>query len=247
MATPVESNGGASKASDFGPNVHISSHPVLSHKVTILRSSSTLPSTFRAILREVTYHLGYEATATLKSRPVDISVPLGNNHIDYTGTHINEKVALIPILRSGLGLVDAMLELLPNAGIHHIGMYHSPIHVPVQYYNRLPKQCEYDVAYVLDAVIATASTVMSLIGILKKWGVPKIHIIAVIASREGLAKITETHPDVSVTVGTVDDVLDEEGRVIPGLGDSGDRQYKTPLIENDEALLHPSKRKRSDA
>lgn len=155
----------------LGPNVHISSHPVLSHKITVLRSSSTLPTVFRQLLREVTYHLGYEATTDIAVKPMNISVPVGDDHIDHVGVHIKDHVALIPILRSGLGLVDAMLELLPNASIHHIGMYKShgsADHVPIQYYNRLPRKCEADVAFVLDPVIGTASTIMSVIGILKK-------------------------------------------------------------------------------
>lgn len=167
MSADPSSNG----KSALPPNVHISSHPVLSHKITVLRSSSTLPSTFRPLLREVTYHLGYEATASLSLKPIEISVPVGDDHIEHTGVHIKERVAMIPILRSGLGLVDAMLELLPNASIHHIGMYKSHSganHVPIQYYNRLPRECQADVAYVLDPVIGTASTVLSVVGILKK-------------------------------------------------------------------------------
>lgn len=155
----------------LGPNVRISSHPVLSHKITVLRSSSTPPSVFRQLLREVTYHLGYEATSTISLKPIQISVPAGDDHINHMGVHIKERIALIPILRSGLGLVDAMLELLPNASIHHIGMYKSHSssnHVPIQYYNRLPRKCEADVAFVLDPVIGTASTILSVIGILKK-------------------------------------------------------------------------------
>ena len=161
----------AGESATYGPNVHVSSHPVLSHKITILRSSATKPSVFRPLLREVTYHLGYEATASLTLRPMKISVPVGDDHVDHMGVHIKARVALIPILRSGLGLVDAMLELLPNASIHHIGMYKSHSradHVPIQYYNRLPRNCDADVAYVLDPVIGTASTVLSVIGILKK-------------------------------------------------------------------------------
>lgn len=154
----------------FGHNVHISEHPVLFHKITILRSSSTLPSSYRAVLREVTYHLGYEATKTLTTRDVAVSVPIGaHDHMECTGHKLVERIALIPILRSGLGMVDSMLELLPNAAIHHVGMYRSKIeHTPIQYFNRLPRKCEADVAYVLDPVIATASTVISVVAILKK-------------------------------------------------------------------------------
>lgn len=164
-------------------NIHISSHPVISHKVTILRSSTTPPGTFRAVLREVTYHLGYEATqTTLTTTPIAVSVPRVDNSSSSkddpddkfwrieNGHKLKERVALIPILRSGQGMVGAMQELLPNAAVHHIGMYKksssaSPV---VQYYNRLPKICQAHVAYILDPVICTSATCRSVISILKK-------------------------------------------------------------------------------
>lgn len=154
----------------YGPNLHVSNHPVLAHKLSILRSSSTSPASFRSTLREITFHLGYEATATLSTRDIPITVP-GTNHTDHieaTGQKIAQKIALIPILRSGLGMVDSMLELVGDARVHHIGMYRSKSLMPVQYYNRLPKKCEVDVAYVLDPLIATSATVISVAGILKK-------------------------------------------------------------------------------
>ena len=147
--------------------IHISKHPVLSHKISILRSSSTIPSSFRSVLREITFHLGYEATTSLATKPVALTVPVGHDHVDYTGKALAERVALVPILRSGLGMTDSMLELLPNAGVHHIGMYKKGS-MPVQYYNRLPRKCDSDVAYVLDPIIATANTVNSTVNILKK-------------------------------------------------------------------------------
>jgi uracil phosphoribosyltransferase len=153
---------------DLGPNVRVSKHPVLSHKITVLRSSETKPSSFRAVLKEITYHLGYEATSTLKTRPVAISIPVDHSHVDHTGQKLAERVALVPIMRSGLGMTDSMLELLPNAGVHHIGMYKKKGQMPVQYYNRLPRECQADVAYILDPVIASATTVKSVVGILKK-------------------------------------------------------------------------------
>jgi uracil phosphoribosyltransferase len=157
---------------DFGANVHVSKHPIIAHKITILRSSTTPCGTFRAVLKELTYHLGYEATTTLTTVPVDISVPCfgkDGHHVDHKGQKLVERVALIPILRSGLGMVDSMLELLPNAQVHHIGMYKAPGQdTPVQYYNRLPRRCDSEVAYVMDTVIATSSTVMSVVQILKK-------------------------------------------------------------------------------
>lgn len=160
--------------SEFGERVHVSKHPIVAHKTSILRSSTTKPSVFRAVMRELTYSLGYEATSTLTLKDIDISVPVptaagGVDHMECQGSKIKEHVALIPILRSGLGMVDAMLELLPNAEIHHIGMYKAPgQNHPVQYFNRLPKKCKVDVAYVLDPCIATSSTIMSVVSILKK-------------------------------------------------------------------------------
>ena len=116
-----EKTSGFKDVSDFGDQVHESSHPVLLHKITILRSSSTIPAAFRAVLREVTYHLGYEATSSLTTRPVAITVPLGHEHVEASGQKLVERLSIIPILRSGLGMVDPLLELLPNAAIHHIG------------------------------------------------------------------------------------------------------------------------------
>lgn len=138
-----------------------------------------------------------------------------------------------------------MLELVPNAAVHHIGMYRSKDLMPVQYYNRLPRKCEADVAYILDPIIATSNTVTAVIGILKKWGVEKIHVICVVASEEGINSIAKTHPDVQITVGTIDKELTKDGQICPGIGDAGDRLYGTPLIGDDEELMHPSKRKRS--
>uniref|UniRef100_A0A7S2MFT6 uracil phosphoribosyltransferase n=1 Tax=Helicotheca tamesis TaxID=374047 RepID=A0A7S2MFT6_9STRA len=228
------------------PNVHVSTHPVLHDKISILRSSSTTPASFRSVLRDITFHLGYEATATLTTRPIALTVPVGHDHIECKGKKLNERVALIPILRSGLGMTDPMLELIPKAEVHHIGMYRQNL-MPVQYYNRLPRKCESDIAFVVDPLIATAQTLVSVVAMLKKWGVPKIHVISVIASKPGLEEFLKSHPDVLVTVGHVDDELRDDGTIIPGLGDAGDRLFGTPMLDDDEALLHPSKRKRSDA
>lgn len=218
------------------PNVHQSSHPVLFHKITCLRSEKTPPGTFRSLLRQVTYHLGYEATKDLSVRTgLNVTVPIGKEDYDEdddlenntVGVKLASRVAMIPILRSGLGMTDAMLELLPNAAVHHIGMYRTPgVQAPVQYFNRLPRgKCRSDVAYILDPMVGSAATVMSVISILKKWGVPKIHVITVVASQTGLELVAKTHPDVSVTVGMVDKRLTASGIVLPGLGDVGDRLF----------------------
>ena len=163
------------------PMIHISSHPVLFHKITALRSSKTPPGTFRSLLRQVTYNLGYEATQTLAvKKGLPVQVPLGKESdpakeelrcSEDVGVKLVDRVALVPILRSGLGMTDAMLELLPNSAVHHIGMYRTPgVHVaPVQYFNRLPRgKCGSDVAYVLDPIVGSAATVMAVVSILKK-------------------------------------------------------------------------------
>jgi len=227
-------------------NVTIPKHPILMHKISLLRSSSTNPASFRQVLREITYHLGYEATLNdLNVKTKKLTVPVGNDHITCEGKVLTDKIALVPILRSGLGMVDSMLELLPNAGIHHIGMYKQN-QMPVQYYNRLPRKCDSDVAYILDPCLATSQTMCVVVAILKKWGVEKIHVISVVASKSGLEKLVETHPDIKVTVGQVDKDLNENGVIIPGLGDAGDRLFGTHIDEEDEEdLMHQSKRKRS--
>lgn len=237
----------------YGNNVHISQHPVLQHKLSILRSSATSQDIFRSTLRAVTYHLGYEATSTLKTKQVPISVTTGKQveiQAECVGSKLDDNVALIPILRSGLGMADGMMELLPKSAVHHIGMYHLPGSIaPVQYFNRLPKHCDSDIAYVVDPVIASSATMKAVIAILKKWGVPKIHVLSVISSHHGLQTLSEAHPDVSFTVAHVDQSLTKDGFVLPGLGDAGDRLFGTSTVmeeaDEDEMLLHPSKRKRT--
>lgn len=156
----------------YGPNVHISAHPVLQHKISVLRSSTTSQATFHSTLKSITYHLGYEATSNLKTKEIPISVTMAKNDMtqaDCTGFKIKDRVALIPILRSGLGMADGMMELLPKASVHHIGMYHLPgSDAPVQYFNRIPKKCDADIAYVVDPIIGTAGTMMAVIANLKK-------------------------------------------------------------------------------
>jgi len=238
----------------FGQNVHISTHPVLQHKISVLRSSATSQDIFRSTLKAITYHLGYEATSNLKTKEIPISVSIGREatQADCVGTKLDDKIALIPILRSGLGMADGMTELLPKASVHHIGMYHLPgSEAPVQYFNRLPKKCTSDIAYVVDPVINSSATMMAVIAILKKWGVEKIHVLSVISSQHGLQTLSEAHPDVDFTVAHVDPVLTKDGLVLPGLGDAGDRLFGTHTLmteeEEDEILLHPSKRKRTNS
>ncbi|CAJ1952713.1 unnamed protein product [Cylindrotheca closterium] len=239
----------------YGPNVHISNHPVLQHKIAVLRSSATSQDTFRSTLKAITYHLGYEATCNLKTKEIPISVSVAgnaNHQADCLGSRLDDKIALIPILRSGLGMADGMTELLPKAAVHHIGMYNLPHgQGPVVYFNRLPRKCDSDIAYVLDPDVASSATMGAVIGILKKWGVEKIHVICVISSHHGLKTLSEAHPDVDFTVAHVDPVLTKDGLILPGLGDVGDRLFGTHTVmeeeDEDEQLLHPSKRTRTNS
>jgi len=140
-------------------------------------------------------------------------------------------------------MVDSMLELIPYAAVHHIGMYRTQ-QLPVQYYNRLPKKCESDVAIVLDPVLATGGTILSVVGILSKWGVKKIHVICVLASKSGIDTLTKKFPQIKLTVGHVDPKVNEEGKLIPGMGDVGDRLFNAPSIDDEESLLHASKKRK---
>lgn len=216
-------SGGA--GASWSSKVHVSGHPILKHKLTILRNKSTKPNQFRRVLREITVHLGYETTADLAVREVDVETPVATGK----GEELSEGVALVPILRAGLGMADTMQDLLPTAHVHHIGMYRDASSlVPVLYYNRLPAEVDCDLAIVLEPMIATAGTINACLSILKDWGVKRIKVLSIVAASSGLAALHKAHPDVDVYVAAVDDALTEAGYILPGLGDVGDRLFKTP-------------------
>ncbi|KAG6623642.1 uracil phosphoribosyltransferase [Phytophthora cinnamomi] len=199
-------------------------HPVLRHKLTKLRDERTDSRVFRHLLREVTFYLGYDATDDLETVPKKIKTPKG----DHQGAELSTSVALVPILRAGLGMVEPMLDVLPNATVHHIGMYRNKQSLlPVQYYNKLPKECNADVAIILEPVIATAGTILATLAVLKTWGVEKIKIVSAIASKQGLQEVCAKNPDVEIFLAAIDDGLSEDGYILPGLGDAGDREFQT--------------------
>lgn len=174
------------------------------------------------MLHELTLHIGFEAAKGLSTRPVTINTPMEVAEVE----HISDKVSIIPILRAGLGMSDAMLELLPNAAVHHIGMYRlKGSQTPVQYYNRLPKDNPSDVSFVLDPLIASGTTICATVNQIKKWGCKKVIVCAVLSTKAGLANIQKEHPDIEVVVGAVGDELGDDGIMRPGLGDAGDRQF----------------------
>mmetsp|Transcript_33906 Transcript_33906/g.34539 ORF Transcript_33906/g.34539 Transcript_33906/m.34539 type:complete len:259 (+) Transcript_33906:107-883(+) len=212
----------------------LTSHPLIAHKMTVLRNADTVPHDFRRTVKEMTFYLGYEATRHLTSASCEV---VTSWDIKYTGHKIADKVAIIPILRAGLCMADAMLELLPTAAVHHIGMYHAKnSSLPVQYYNRLPKDSTCDIAFICDVCISTGISLLAVISIVKKWGAKKIVVIAVIGTVPGIDKIKALHPDVHIVVGGIDEQLSPNGHALPGIGDAGDRLFGTP-IEEDNAFL----------
>jgi len=216
------------------PNAKVSYHPLLAHKLTHLRDVNTQPHEFRKLLRDITYHLGYEATADLKTKQVTgVRTPVGPLAASQASL-ISESVALIPILRAGLGMVDAMQDLLPSATVHHIGMFraHGGTGQPIEYYSRLPKDGSCDVAIILEPMIATAQTMMAALAKLKGWNAGRIIVLSALCSRKGMDILQKAHPDVQIYAAMVDETLSDKGYIVPGLGDAGDRQFGTPAHQH---------------
>lgn len=205
-------------------SIHLSSHPLVAHKLAILRDKATEPKKFRELVRELTWLLGYEAMADLATRPQPIETPLE----PMTGARLEPKVGLIPILRAGIGMVDAMLELLPSAEVWHIGLYRDERTLkPVEYYNKLPDAATVQVCLILDPMLATGGSAAATVDILKQWGAARIKQVSLIAAPEGVATLSAAHPDVDIHVAALDSHLNERGYIVPGLGDAGDRQFGT--------------------
>lgn len=206
-----------------------SAHPVVGTKLTTLRSKETNPKEFRNTIKELSSILIYEASRDLTLETYNINTPLAENQ--SIGKKIKQKIALVPILRAGLGMVDGALDLFPEASVYHIGMYRDKRSLqPVEYYNKLPNfdNGEADICFVLDPMLATGGTAIATINLLKSWGAAKIKLVGLVASKEGISALQESHPDVEVHVCSIDDVLDNRGYIVPGLGDAGDRQFNTP-------------------
>ncbi|CAH1758799.1 15170_t:CDS:2 [Entrophospora sp. SA101] len=207
----------------------ISKHPLVAHKISLLRNKDTKPKQVRELLNEIGQLLAYEATLDLPLKSTNIlKGPLDQ----YQGVEIDCKIGLVPILRSGLSFVNAFQELIPTARVLHLGIFREKISLqPVEYYNKLPSEPNIDQVIVLEPMIATGGTANATINILKDWGIKnKIKFISVCASRQGIEHILKMHTDVEIFVGVVDEILDEHGYIIPGLGDAGDRLYDTPHL-----------------
>jgi len=201
---------------DRYPNLHVSRHPLVAHKLSLLRDKRTDPKQFRELVRELSWLIGYEAMADLSTQPRPIETPLEA----MDGLRVEPKVGLIPVLRAGLGMVEAVLELMPSAEVWHIGLYRDERTLkPVEYYNKLPDAATVQVCLILDPMLATGGSSAATVDILKQ--------VSLIAAPEGIATLSGAHPDVDIHVAAVDRELNERGYIVPGLGDAGDRQFGT--------------------
>jgi uracil phosphoribosyltransferase len=204
--------------------VHVSPHPLVAHKMALLRDRATEPKKFRELVRELSWLLGYEAMADLATEPMTVETPLES----MTGARLQPRIGLIPVLRAGLGMVDAMLELMPSAEVWHIGLYRDERTLqPVEYYNKLPDAATVQVCLILDPMLATGGSSAATVDILKNWGAARIKQVSLIAAPEGIATLHRAHPDVDIHVAAIDRQLNERGYILPGLGDAGDRQFGT--------------------
>ncbi len=211
-------------------NVYPSPHPLVQHKLTLLRRQSTEPKKFRELISELSMMLCYEATADLPVVDTSIETPLTS----IQSPMLAEKVGLVPILRAGLGMVDGAWSMMPQAEVWHLGLYRDEDTLqPVEYYNKLPVAPTVQLCLLLDPMLATGGSAIAAIDVLKRWGVAKIKFVGLIAAPEGIAALHELHPDVDVHVAVVDERLTDasdpfpEGFIWPGLGDAGDRQFGT--------------------
>ncbi|MBS3783124.1 MAG: uracil phosphoribosyltransferase [Anaerolineae bacterium] len=206
------------------PQVHVSSHPLVKHKMALLRDQRTDPKKFRELLREISILLAYEATADLATESVSVTTPLGQSEEQ----RLKERVGLVPILRAGLGMVEGVWSMMPNAEVWHIGLRRDEQTLePIEYYARLPVSPMVDLCLVLDPMLATGGSAVAAVDTLKAWGAERIKFAGVIASVEGMETLSAAHPDVPLFLAAVDERLNDAGLIVPGLGDAGDRLFGT--------------------
>lgn len=204
--------------------VYESTHPLVAHKVSKLRDKGTEPRKFRELVREVSALLTYEATADLRTDDIEVMTPLAPS----PGQDLKDNIGLVPILRAGLGMVEGLWELMPSAEVWHIGLYRDERTLqPVEYYNKLPIEPTVSVCLILDPMLATGGSATATVGVLKEWGVQKVKFVGIIAAPEGIEKLHSEHPEVPIHLAVIDEGLNDDGFILPGLGDAGDRQFGT--------------------
>ena len=205
--------------------VYVFDHPLIQHKVALMRMKETNVKDFRDLAREIAMLMGFEATRDLELEEVEIETPICKTKVNMLK---GEDIAIIPILRAGLGFVDGMLELVPNAKVGHVGLYRDPeTHEPVEYYCKLPIDIEKRKIFVLDPMLATGGSAVAAIDFIKKRGGKDIVFMCLIAAPEGIKALQDAHPDVDIYIASKDEKLNESAYIVPGLGDAGDRLYGT--------------------
>lgn len=205
--------------------VHVFDHPLIQHKTALMRKTSTSVKEFRELAKEVAMLMGYEATRNLPLKEVEIDTPICTTKMKMLD---GEDIAIVPILRAGLGFVDGMLALVPNAKVGHVGLYRDPeTHKPVEYYCKLPVDIEKRKIFVVDPMLATGGSAVAAIDFIKQRGGKDIVFMCLIAAPEGIEVLQNAHPDVDIYIAAKDEKLNENAYIVPGLGDAGDRLYGT--------------------
>ena len=206
-------------------NVHIMDHPLIHHKLAVLRNKETPVKEFRELVNEISGLMCYEATRNLPLMDVEVETPVA---VAKCKMLAGKKLAIVPILRAGLGMVDALVDLIPSAKIGHIGLYRDPeTHEPVEYYCKLPEDIGNRVTFVVDPMLATGGSAVAAIDFLKKHGCKQIVMMNIIGCPEGIKRVQEAHPDVDIFVAALDEKLNDHAYIVPGLGDAGDRIFGT--------------------
>ena len=209
----------------MGNNIHILNHPLLQHKLRILRDEHTGTNEFRRVVSEMAGLMTYEATRDLPTRGEDVQTPIGVAHCRVLA---GKKIAIVPILRAGLGMVDGVLTMLPTARVGHVGLYRDPETLaPVEYYCKLPQDIAEREILIVDPMLATGGSASAAIDCIKGYGCKTIKMMNIIAAPEGVERISKEHPDVDVYIAALDERLNEDGYIVPGLGDAGDRIFGT--------------------
>ena len=205
--------------------LHIIDHPLIQHKLTIMRKTGTSSKDFRQLLDEISMLMGYEVTRNLPLETVDITTPVARAKAKQIA---GKKLAIVPILRAGLGMVDGLLSLVPVARVGHIGLYRDPeTHLPVEYYCKLPPNIQNRLVIVVDPMLATGGSASDALKMLKEKGCTDIRLMCLVAAPEGVAKVQADHPDVDIYTAALDEKLNEHAYIVPGLGDAGDRLFGT--------------------
>jgi uracil phosphoribosyltransferase len=205
--------------------VHVLDHPLIQHKLAILRSKNTTVKEFRELISEISGLMCYEATRNLPTREVSVNTPVATAKCRMLA---GKKLAIIPILRAGLGMVDSMVDMIPSAKIGHIGLYRDPeTHMPVEYYCKLPDDIGNRQVFVVDPMLATGGSAVAAIDFLKQHGCKNIVMMNIIGCPEGVAAVQKAHPDVEMYLAALDEKLNEHAYIVPGLGDAGDRIFGT--------------------